>query len=139
MAAMTVTEKRVEVIEVENGKLVVRDGNEQKTLYLSRFARFDRLPSPGEWVVVKLDKREFVRAIEFSSKTRQEILEEERRMVQSLGDDGGRGTKQTPSSVRSPEVLLRILEIVSYHRGTTEAVLELADKYLEWLEARVDE
>lgn len=137
---MSLSEQTITVQEVGSGKLVAEDG---KTFYLSRFARFSRLPQPGERVTVKLDKREFVRDIVFlnGNKTRahdddDEELKAVMQAIREADEHEARMKEQAVPGVRSPELLFRILELAVYH-GRNEDPLLTADMFLTWIEERV--
>jgi len=133
-------EIEVKVIQTGDGTLKVEQNGREETLYLSRFARFDWLPKPGETVVLKLDKRNFVREIRRPESPGRVADELTRAIVGHVQDMTARSVQDRLSD---PDFLLAVFraaaEVVG-NRGQDEddeeAVFYWADLILNWIQER---
>jgi hypothetical protein len=130
-------EIEVKVIQAGDGILKVEQDGREETLYLSRFARFDWLPKPGETVVLKLDKRNFVREIRRPQSPVQVAEELTRAIV------GHMTARPSQDRLRDPDFLLAVFRVAAEVVGNREqdeddeeSVFYWADLILNWVQER---
>jgi hypothetical protein len=136
-------EIQVKVLQVENGIIKVEQNGQEETLYLSRFARFDWLPKPGETVILKLDKRNFVREIRRPQSPVQ-VADELTRAIMGHVQDMTAGS--TRDRLHDPDFLLAVFraaaEVVGQREeedDDEESVFYWADLILNWIRERAGE
>jgi hypothetical protein len=130
-------EIEVKVIQAGDGILKVEQDGREETLYLSRFARFDWLPKPGETVVLKLDKRNFVREIRRPQSPVQVAEELTRAIV------GHMTARPSQDRLHDPDFLLAVFRVAAEVVGNREqdeddeeSVFYWADLILNWVQER---
>jgi hypothetical protein len=130
-------EIEVKVIQAGDGILKVEQNGREETLYLSRFARFDWLPKPGETVILKLDKRNFVREIR-RPQTPVQVAEELTRAIM-----GHMADRSSQDRLRDPDFLLAVFRAAAdfvgqreHDEDDEESVFYWADLILNWIQER---
>jgi len=130
-------EIEVKVIQAGDGILKVEQNGREETLYLSRFARFDWLPKPGETVILKLDKRNFVREIRRPQSPVQVADELTRAIVGHMTD------RPPQDRLHDPDFLLAVFRAAAdfvgqreHDEDDEESVFYWADLILNWIQER---